>query len=103
MTFVRIWRFDVSPGRDAEFRSAYGPDGDWARLFRRAEGYQGTELLASVDQSNVFLTIDRWNSAASWEAFVREWRREYDALDHACAALTDGENDLGTFVELPEE
>ncbi len=28
-----------------EFESRYGPEGDWAQLFRRAPGYHGSELL----------------------------------------------------------
>jgi heme-degrading monooxygenase HmoA len=40
-----IWRFRVQPGKLDAFERAYGPQGDWARLFARAEGFIATELL----------------------------------------------------------
>ncbi len=98
---MRIWRFRVRPDRTVEFREAYGPDGAWARLFRRARGYRGTELLRSTDE-NTYVTVDRWDSAAEWDTFLETWREEYAALDRACEGLTESEEDLGTFL-LPHE
>lgn len=95
--FVRIWQFHVKPARVAEFREVYGSDGAWATLFRRAPGYFGTDLLQSSTKPAVFLTIDHWESAGAWEAFLRDREDEYAALDRACEALTDSEHDLGTF------
>jgi len=37
-----LWSFQTDPARIAEFEQAYGPDGDWARLFRRGAGFLGT-------------------------------------------------------------
>lgn len=37
--FQVVWRFRPAAGREAEFVAAYGPAGDWARLFARARGY----------------------------------------------------------------
>lgn len=99
--FVRIWRFRVRSDKIGEFLDAYGPDGAWARLFRRAGGFRGTELLPSTDETT-YVTIDRWDEAADWEAFLDSWRDEYGALDRACEGLTESEEDLGSFV-LPRE
>ena len=40
-----IWRFQVNHDAIATFERIYGPHGDWAQLFRRCNGYAGTELL----------------------------------------------------------
>jgi hypothetical protein len=40
-----LWRYRVKPEHRGDFERAYGPDGDWANLFRRHPGYLGTELL----------------------------------------------------------
>ena len=33
--FVALWEFEVKPGCEDRFETVYGPDGDWASLFRR--------------------------------------------------------------------
>ena len=36
----------TSTRRAPDFERVYGADGEWARYFRGAEGYLGTELLS---------------------------------------------------------
>jgi heme-degrading monooxygenase HmoA len=100
--FIRIWQFRVSTERADDFRAVYGPDGEWARLFRRETAFLGTELLHSATHPNVFLTIDRWDSAEAWAAFLRAWGDEYAALDRRCQQLTVAEGEIGTFGAVPE-
>ena len=94
---VILWEFRVREGREAAFETAYGPDGDWARLFRRAVGYLGTELLADPDLPRRYLTIDRWVSAEAHREFSRQWKTEYETLDSTCESLTEVERRLGSF------
>src|SRR5947209_2755150 len=56
--YVIIWEFYVKRGNERAFEEAYGPQGAWARFFRRGEGYLGTELLRNVGQSGRYVTID---------------------------------------------
>jgi heme-degrading monooxygenase HmoA len=99
---VIVWRFAPASGRESEFRQAYGPDGAWARLFSRAPGYLGTELLRERGSSDGWLTIDRWRSALEHETFERRHADEYAALDARCVALTSREERIGEFeVEGP--
>jgi heme-degrading monooxygenase HmoA len=95
--YVILWEFRVREGREAAFEMAYGPDGDWARLFRRDVGYLGTELLADPDLPRRYLTIDRWVSAEAHREFSRRWKAEYEALDSTCNSLTEVETRLGAF------
>ena len=95
--FTRIWEFRCRDDKAVEFRAAYGADGAWARLFRRGAGYLGTELLESTVDPARHITIDRWESAAAWQAFLAAWRDDYAALDRASAELTVDEADLGEF------
>ena len=62
-----IWRFEVVQAHRAEFEAAYGPTGDWARLFARSGGFRGTELLRAADGS--YVTLDVWRAAADFDAF----------------------------------
>jgi hypothetical protein len=34
--YVLIWAFRPRPGREIEFKQAYGPRGSWADLFQKA-------------------------------------------------------------------
>jgi heme-degrading monooxygenase HmoA len=95
--FARIWQFRVPSEKADEFRLIYGPDGDWAKLFRREAGFLGTELLHSTTHPNIFLTIDRWDTVESWAAFLRAWGEEYAALDRRCKSLTVSEGEIGNF------
>ncbi len=95
------WVFQVPPEQEAAFRAAYGPAGDWARLFRRGEGYLGTTLLQDAGRPGRYLTLDHWASAEAHDAFLAAHRAEYDALDGRCERLTEDEQNLGTFGEVP--
>ncbi|HEX5005036.1 MAG TPA: antibiotic biosynthesis monooxygenase [Gemmatimonadales bacterium] len=88
MTYCVVWEFRPAPGRAAEFEEAYGGAGRWARLFRRGEGYLGTELVVPTDSDGWYRTTDRWTSAAAYAAFRSAFAKEYQALDAACEALT---------------
>ena len=91
---VLVWEFRPAPGREADFERAYGPDGDWARLFRRDPAYLGTELLRGAGR---YLTLDRWSSRAAFEGFRVRLAAEYAALDREMEALTSHEASIGAF------
>jgi heme-degrading monooxygenase HmoA len=96
---VRVWRYHVAEPQRAEFERRYGADGDWARLFRLADGYLGTQLLRDPLAPGVYLTLDRWRSAADFHAFLAHFGARYAALDQASDALTSEETDLGQYED----
>ena len=98
--FVRIWKFHVHPGRIREFETAYGPTGPWSQLFGRIAGYCGTELLTDAGDPNTYFTIDWWESAEAWAAFLRAWAEDYGALDRRCESLAIAEMEIGEFQGL---
>jgi heme-degrading monooxygenase HmoA len=95
--YLIVWSFEVKPESVEEFERAYGPAGEWARLFRKAPGYQGTELLRDVDATERYLTIDRWRSREDFWSLREAFRAEYLALDARCEALTTRELLVGDF------
>jgi heme-degrading monooxygenase HmoA len=95
---VIVWRFRPAPGREADFRRAYGPDGAWAGLFAQAAGYLGTELLRERG-GDAWVTIDRWRTAHEHEAFAQRHAEAYAALDRECEALTAHEERIGEFED----
>ena len=101
--YATLWEFEVVPEQQAEFEANYGPDGRWARLFRRANGYLGSELLRDRAQPLHYLTIDRWASREDWLAFRREYAAEYERLDREFEGLTTREAPLGEFAPAGHE
>lgn len=88
MPFIAIWKFTVAADRVPEFVRAYGPDGIWAELFRRAEGYLSTRLVQDQHDRGVFVTVDSWTSQEAYTAFREAFAEEYAAIDRQCEALT---------------
>jgi heme-degrading monooxygenase HmoA len=97
MSFAYIWEYRVGEDQIETFRRVYGPDGDWVRLFRRAEGYVRTELYQNVDEPARFITTDFWTSKTARDAFREQFRTEFGELDERCQALTIEERCLGDF------
>jgi heme-degrading monooxygenase HmoA len=93
--FVRVWRFSVEEPNRARFEEAYGPEGGWARLFARVDGYIGTELLRG--ETGTYLTIDRWRDESDWRQFLDRNGEAYRALDRECETLTAEESEIGAF------
>src|SRR3954452_4636447 len=97
MTHYRIWKFRPPEGREAEFEKAYSSSGEWAKLFRNAPGFQATSLLRPTESGGWWLTIDRWESAANFEAFTQVFGEQYRALDIKLASVAGEEEFVGAF------
>ena len=81
-----IFAYAVDPAGREAFERVYGPDGEWARFFRGARGYFGTELLAGDE----YLLIHRWESEVAYDAFLDGQRDEYARRNADAASLYDG-------------
>jgi heme-degrading monooxygenase HmoA len=92
-----FWEYEVRPEQVAAFERLYGADGEWARLFRRADGYVETLLFRDTDRPTRYLTVDRWQSRAAFDAFVDAAGSAYAALDRQGDALTVHERHLCAF------
>jgi heme-degrading monooxygenase HmoA len=95
-----VWEFRVRAGMEREFERRYSSSGDWARLFAKADGYQGSTLRRDAEDRRRYLVIDVWSDAASFAAFKQEHADAYAALDKECEALTESEARIGTFEGL---
>lgn len=91
---IRVWEYDVGEAAAADFERIYGANGAWAQLFSSSEGFEGTELFASVSTTGRYLTVDRFRDEASWRQFQDEHREAYLALDTESEGLTVAEREL---------
>ncbi len=88
---VIVWKFQVKPGREAEFERVYGPEGEWAKFFGADSKFRGTVLLRDTARAGSYVTIDTWESRAAYDTFVAWNRAAYAALDRRSAELTEEE------------
>lgn len=95
--FTTIWEFHINPKARSQFERIYGPEGDWAQLFRRSSDYRGTTLLHDTNEPERYLTLDHWTSRESLHQFKREHHADYAALDKECERLTEKESFIGDF------
>jgi hypothetical protein len=94
--YVIVWRFTTDDPQS--FERHYGPEGVWARLFRRSAEYVRTDLLKSTDGS--YLTLDWWTSLDAYNQFRTEHADDYALIDAASESVTSFEDRVGEFLEM---
>jgi hypothetical protein len=100
--FLILWEYDVKPGWEEQYERVYGPDGDWAQLFRGDPAYQRTLLLRDPFRSLTYLTCDFWETREAYEMFRVSHAVAYEALDQRCEELTLAEREIGAFEKAVE-
>lgn len=95
--YVYVWEYSVRPDRVEQFEQAYGPNGTWIELFRRAHGYLRTELHRDRSSHLRYVTIDHWTSLSDWERFRSRFSSDFEDLDARCEAFTNAEREIGRF------
>lgn len=99
--YTYMWELQAAPGKVAEFKRAYGPDGTWAQFFRRAPGYIRSELYEDCSTPQRFITVDYWESEEACQAFRKKNAHEFEDLDVKCEAFTVWEREIGKFKPVP--
>src|SRR2546429_8093434 len=94
--------FEAKAGAEEDFVRAYGPDGDWAQLFRRSGGgaYLDSQLARDIEIARRVVTIDRWASRGAFGAFKAAAKPEDDAPDAPRRPLPRGARPVGHFETL---
>jgi heme-degrading monooxygenase HmoA len=95
--FVILWEFEVKPGSEPAFESAYSTQGEWVRLFQRDPHYRMTYLLKDTSRPRIYFTMDLWDSENAYDNFKNVNREAYQALDHATGVFTLRERFIGAF------
>jgi quinol monooxygenase YgiN len=101
--YVIIWEYQVKKDCAATFQEIYAENGQWAQLFRKSEGYVGTQLLQDSSKLHRYMTIDQWASRGAYETFLSNWKEGYDRLDAQCEGLTEQEILLGKWESVSHE
>lgn len=92
---VRLWKYRVADEHGDAFIRHYSTNGSWAKLFREAGGYVGTQLWQDENDTAVFYTADYWHDRQAFEDFNANYRERYEQLDRELEFLTLEESFLG--------
>ena len=95
--FVAFWEYEVKPGCEESFQSAYGPQGNWVRLFQASPHFRETRLLKDISRPRIYCTLDYWDSENAFNEFKAANHAAYAAIDLATEPLTVSERRLCTF------
>src|SRR5262245_34145831 len=101
--FLTLWEFEVKSGCEELFERAYGPEGEWVRLFRRDARDRGTRLVRYVGRERVYLTMDMWEAREAYEEFREKYATEYAEIDGNCKGLTEAENHFAEMMASEKE
>jgi heme-degrading monooxygenase HmoA len=97
---VVIWEFHVRQGHEKRFEQVYGPDGEWAQIFKVDSEYLGTELARDYTIPRRYVTLDFWSSRTAYSRFREAKAEEYKAMDQRTEGLTERETELGSFERI---
>ncbi|MGC1482713.1 MAG: hypothetical protein WA789_02870 [Candidatus Acidiferrum sp.] len=100
--FLVLWEYDVKPGSEEVFESIYGPEGDWAQLFRHDPAYQRTLLLHDRLRGRNYVTCDFWETRKAYKEFRLRNSDAYHALDKRCEEFTLAEREIGAFERITD-
>jgi len=98
--YLVIWEFHVRRGMEAAFEKSYGPEGNWAQLFRGSDGFVATELNRDVKEAGRYLTLDFWTSKEAYDDFRARHAARYKEIDAECEAMTEKEVEIGKFARV---
>ena len=95
-----MWQFEVKSGKEKEFETLYGADGDWTTLNRPTRSYLGTSFLRDQARASRYIVVEYWS-----EMLVYEQHRAYrsdviESLEQRRQALIDSVEPLGVFTAL---
>ena len=100
--FVAIWKYEVKEGSIKKFEELYGQNGKWVNLFKENAGYLTTEFVESLSDTNVYITIDKWESYYHYQNYLDKNNDEILEIDAEGEDLTKNESKIGWFETVDE-
>ena len=95
-----VWQFDVKKGREEEFETLYGVEGDWTALNRQIRSYLGSSFLRDQSQSSRYLLIEYWSEMLVYEHHRESRSAKMEAIEAQRAELVDAMEPLGIYSAL---
>jgi quinol monooxygenase YgiN len=95
-----MWQFDVKKGREKEFETLYGVDGDWTALNRQTRSYLGSSFLRDQNLSSRYLLIEYWSEMIVYEQHRASRSAVIESIEERRTELVEAMEPLGIFTAL---
>jgi quinol monooxygenase YgiN len=95
-----MWQFDVKKGREKEFETLYGVDGDWTALNRQTRSYLGSSFLRDQNRASRYLLIEYWSEMLDYEQHRTTRSELIQSIETRRAELLEGVEPLGIYTPL---
>lgn len=92
-----VWQYEVENEKQSSFEKEYGDEGAWFQLFSTSRHYKGSQLSKCVNKNEMYLLMDWWEDATTYDAFLKENETTYTDLSKQLASLYKKETRLGEF------
>lgn len=99
-----MWQFDVKKGREKEFETLYGVDGDWTALNRQTRSYLGSSFLRDQNDSSRYLLTEYWSEMLIYEQHRASRSAIIDSIEERRAELVERMEPMGIFtaIDVPD-
>jgi quinol monooxygenase YgiN len=95
-----VWQFEVKPGREKEFETMYGVDGDWTALNRQTRSYLGSSFMRDQSRSSRYLLVEYWSEMIVYEQHRASRLAMIEAIERQRADLIEAVEPFGIFSAL---
>ena len=92
-----VWQFDVKSGREAEFETLYGVEGEWTALNRHTRSYLGSSFLHDQARPSRYIIIEYWSEMIVYEQHRASGSAAISSLEERSASLVDSAEPLGLY------
>ena len=99
-----VWQFQVKPGKQQEFETFYGADGQWSTLARRSRSFLGSSFLRDQASDTSYLLVEYWSEMVVYERYRKSFVTDIRTLEERRQDLCDTVTPVGVFsaLDVPE-
>ena len=99
-----MWQFNVKKGREKEFETLYGVDGDWTALNRQTRSYLGSSFLRDQNNSSRYLLTEYWSEMIIYEQHRASRSAIIDSIEERRGELVESMEPIGIFtaIDVPD-
>lgn len=99
-----VWQFQVKTGKQREFETFYGADGEWSTLARRSRSFLGSSFLRDQANDTSYLLVEYWSEMVVYERHRRSFVTDLQTLEDRREDLCEAIVPVGVFsaLDVPE-
>ena len=95
-----VWQFQVKPGKQQEFETFYGADGQWSTLARRSRSFLGSSFLRDQASDTSYLLVEYWSEMVVYERHRQSFVTDIRTLEQRREDYCDDIVPVGVFSAL---